>query len=271
MTRSSFNKANSAPRFVVGRISYRLPMLVISIFITGLSLSPVPCYSQNFVFIEGKGPAFTKPPKDNKNYQLMGEYFGKLKLDGNVAPFGLQLRVVGKDRFEAIAYPGGLPGQPKFEAKPIVMEGRRSGDMLILSGGPWAVFVESKKCSIVDKFGNVLGQLKKVHRVSPTMHSPAPEGAVVLFDGTGTDQFTEAAMTTDGLLKEGASLKPLAQDFNLHIEFLVPYMPEADGQKRGNSGLYLLRRYECQILDSFATLPVKNGCVVHFIVTNPPT
>ena len=91
------------------------------------------------------------------------------------------------------------------------------------------------------------------------MHSPAPEGAVVLFDGTGTDQFTTAEMTDDGLLMEGADVKPMFQDFNLHVEFRLPYMPYADGQQRGNSGLYLQSRYECQVLDSFALIPKIDG------------
>jgi len=91
------------------------------------------------------------------------------------------------------------------------------------------------------------------------MHSPAPEGAVVLFDGTGTDQFTTAEMTSDDLLMEGADVKPMFQDFNLHVEFRLPYMPYADGQQRGNSGLYLQSRYECQVLDSFALIPKIDG------------
>jgi hypothetical protein len=58
---------------------------------------------------------------------------------------------------------------------------------------------------------------------------------------------------------EGADIKPMFQDFNLHVEFKIPYMPQADGQSRGNSGLYLQSRYECQVLDSFATEPVFDG------------
>ena len=58
---------------------------------------------------------------------------------------------------------------------------------------------------------------------------------------------------------EGADVKPMFQDFNLHVEFRLPYMPQADGQARGNSGLYLQSRYECQVLDSFATEPVYDG------------
>ncbi|MCX6596208.1 MAG: DUF1080 domain-containing protein [Acidobacteria bacterium] len=37
----------------------------------------------------------------------------------------------------------------------------------------------------------------------------------------------------------------------LHLEFNVPVMPGHKSQMKGNSGLYLMERYELQILDSF--------------------
>ena len=206
-----------------------------------------------------KGPAHTEPPKQDPDFSLMGEFLGKVTEKGKPISVGLQVRVLGKDRLEAIAYRGGLPGQPKFDPQPVKMIGQRSGDFVILSGGPWAVFVEKNSCRLVNRSGKTIGQLKRVRRTSPTLHAPVPSGATVLFDGANTDHFSNGKMTVDGLLKEGADLKPMFQDYNLHVEFRLPYMPLADSQKRGNSGLYLQSRYECQILDSFATEPVYNG------------
>jgi hypothetical protein len=155
---------------------------------------------------------------------------------------------------------GGLPGQDKHQPEPIRMIGRRSGDFVVLSGGPWAIFVEKDSCLLLDREGNKVGRLERTYRTSPTLGARPPKDSVVLFDGTNIDHFTNAQMTNEGLLMEGADLKPMFQDFNLHVEFRLPYMPEADGQARANSGLYLQSRYECQVLDSFALDPVFNGC-----------
>src|SRR5947209_14748692 len=49
-------------------------------------------------------------------------------------------------------------------------------------------------------------------------------------------------------------------DVRLHLEFNVPYMPEARGQKRGNSGVFLAGVYELQVLDSYGLKPATNEC-----------
>ena len=202
----------------------------------------------------------TEPPKDDMNYLLMGEFIGEISVDGQQQRLGLQIRPIGGDQFDAVSFIGGLPGQEQHEPDPIRMIGKRNEDFTVLSGGPWAIFVERDSCLILDRKGEKLGQLKRIERTSPTLGARPPEDAIVLFNGQDTEQFIRAEMTEDGLLKEGADVKPMFQDFNLHVEFRLPYMPNASGQSRGNSGLYLQSRYECQVLDSFAQDPVFNGC-----------
>jgi hypothetical protein len=96
---------------------------------------------------------------------------------------------------------------------------------------------------------------------SPTLGLPAPGNALRLFDGTSTGHFeTGSRMTADGHLAAGATTTKTFQDFHLHVEFKVPYKPEAVGQDRGNSGVYIQRRYEVQILDSCGLTPQIDGC-----------
>ena len=46
----------------------------------------------------------------------------------------------------------------------------------------------------------------------------------------------------------------------LHVEFNVPYMPDARGQGRGNSGVYLTGNHELQVLDSYGLKSQNNDC-----------
>jgi hypothetical protein len=49
-------------------------------------------------------------------------------------------------------------------------------------------------------------------------------------------------------------------DFQLHLEFNVPYMPKARGQGRGNSGVYLTGNHELQVLDSYKLTLHSDDC-----------
>lgn len=236
----------------------RLKLLLLFCFVLLASLQNQNLLGQSS---NEKGPAFTEPPKDDWTYALMGEFVGQVKSSQKKSELlGLQIRAMGVDQFDAVAFRGGLPGQPKHQPEPIRMIGKRSGEFVVLSGGPWAIFVEKNGCRLIDPKGNKVGQLKRIKRKSPTLYASPPQGATVLFDGSGIEQFVKAEMTEEGLLMQGADVKPMFQDFNLHLEFRLPYMPLADDQKRANSGLYLQSRYECQVLDSFAQTPKINGC-----------
>jgi len=50
-------------------------------------------------------------------------------------------------------------------------------------------------------------------------------------------------------------------DAFIHLEFRTPDMPEATGQGKGNSGVYVQARYEIQVLDSYGfSIPGKGDC-----------
>jgi hypothetical protein len=237
-------------------MSFRYGSIIRSLF----ALAGVLIASASFAENGPRGPVHLEPPKNDPSYFLMGEFAGPVTAaEGKTETIGLQIRPLGKGQFEAISYVGGLPGQENHKAEPTRMIGRLSDDFLVLSGGPWAVFAERDHCTLISRSGDKIGKLDRVVRRSPTLAAKAPEGAVVLFDGSGVDQFVNGQMTEDGLLIEGTDFKPMHQDFDLHLEFRLPYMPEARDQGRGNSGVYIQSRYECQILDSFGETPVFNG------------
>ncbi len=103
-----------------------------------------------------------------------------------------------------------------------------------------------------------------------TMGAKPPEGATVLFqDGTleqwvKPDGKSPAEWPIKGhafAVGKGAIMsKPVFGDQLVHLEFNVPYMPDAKGQARGNSGVYLCGAYEVQILDSYGLKPQTNDC-----------
>ncbi len=102
--------------------------------------------------------------------------------------------------------------------------------------------------------------------------TPASGDAIMLFDGTDFSHWTADGgkdvgwNIVDGAMKivpkSGSIMtKRDFTDFKMHIEFKIPQMPpNVKGQGRGNSGVYIQRRYEVQILDSFGLEPKFNDC-----------
>jgi hypothetical protein len=111
-----------------------------------------------------------------------------------------------------------------------------------------------------------------VHEHEHHENLPAPPGAVVLFNGKDLDNWTTRKGEPAGWqVADGAmTVVPRAgdimtrerfDDFLLHLEFRCPDMPEAKGQAKGNSGVFLQGRYEIQVLDSYGLgTPGKGDC-----------
>lgn len=166
------------------------------------------------------GPA--RAAAEDPDFNLQGEY--------ESAKGGLQVVALGGGRFLVSTLKGGLPGNG-WDARTVsaAVKDTAAVKELLSEGG-----------------------YKKVERKSPTLGKKPPPGAVVLFDGTAAE-WKKGRVTPDGLLMEGTQTQRKFGDFQLHLEFRMPYKPGAapGSQDRGNSGLYIFNRYETQILDSF--------------------
>ena len=114
--------------------------------------------------------------------------------------------------------------------------------------------------TITVKHGEAAGELKRLHRESPTLAKSAPEGATILFNGTDVEQWAPGKLEEGSLMGVGTRTKKAFENYTLHLEFRSPFMPHATGQGRGNSGMYLGDQYECQILDSFGLEGADNEC-----------
>jgi hypothetical protein len=207
------------------------------------------------------GDAFTDAAKAGPDFAVQGEYKGDLQIDGKATPTGVQVIAEGDGNFEAVVYTGGLPGAGwKRGDKREKAKGKTEGGTTNFKSDTWLASIADGKMNFINSGGDKLGSLDKTERKSPTIGAKPPAGAVVLFDGTNTDQLPGAKMTEDHLLMAGAMSKQEFQDFTLHIEFRLPFMPKARGQGRANSGVYLQNRYELQVLDSFGLEGENNEC-----------
>ncbi|MBC6992587.1 DUF1080 domain-containing protein [Neolewinella lacunae] len=59
-------------------------------------------------------------------------------------------------------------------------------------------------------------------------------------------------------------------DVQLHIEWRSPQEPDKTGQGRGNSGVFLQRRYEVQVLESNGSETYTNGQAASLYKQSPP-
>ena len=195
------------------------------------------------------------------DYHVQGEYIGSIPLGGACWPIGMQVVARGEGQFEALLYRGGLPGNGFNGSPRIKLAGGWVGEQVVVGGEDLVVIFQIGYAAVVkNTSGQRLGFLQPIKRLSPTLGAKPPANAIVLFDGVNTDRLTNAKVTTDGLLEIGCETKESYQNFTLHGEFRTPYMPLARGQSRGNSGFYLQKRYEVQVLDSFGLELQFNDC-----------
>ena len=118
----------------------------------------------------------------------------------------------------------------------------------------------------------------KVVDPGPAAERPAspPSDAIVLFGGENLDAWEngERWQVADGVATADRSqitTKQAFGDCQLHVEFATPEKVEGDGQGRGNSGIYLMGRYEVQVLDSHDNPTYFDGQCGSIYKQQPPT
>ena len=213
----------------------------------------------------------------------MGDWEGSWKLEdeSDSGPVVTQVIALGKGEYRAKVL-------EEFDTReePIAeLDGERDGSVVRFAGPGRAGYNEFEiEAAIEDgQFsgsfnGDATGSfaMEKAIRVSPTLGAEPTAGAIVLFNGKNFKQWkhTNKKPGEDSvkwnLLKGGAMevvkgtgsivTKKKFADFKLHVEFRTPFMPDARGQARGNSGVYMQERYEVQVLDSYALEGKDNEC-----------
>jgi len=228
-------------------------------------------------------PADASLPAD---FKIQGEYTGA---GASGDKLGCQVIALGNGAFQAVLLPGGLPGDGWDGKNKILLDGKLEGDKAVFTpaaGKRKYLAQAASEFSATSKFppvgqkdatatissglltgkldGSQEFQLKRIERQSPTLGVKAPENAIVLFDGSNTSEWTKGRLdkATGYLNTDGSDIltKRKFNNYVMHIEFMLPYRPDARGQGRGNSGFYQVDHYEVQVLDSFGLDGKNNEC-----------
>ena len=219
---------------------------------------------------------------------VMGEWKGKLHGDDGVERIlEAQVLAEGGDRYRAVMRLDKVGVWNAGEST-----GHREGETLLFSGelnlgqGPGGVCQLQGQADSEGFWGTCAAsgstarfRMTRVERRPPRLGAKPPEKAVVLFDGTGLDGWMQRDGQPAGWkLREDGSMEVSRGniltrrsfgDVRIHLEFRTPLMPEARGQGRGNSGVYVQGRYEVQVLDSFGLEPMDNGCGAVYRIAAP--
>ena len=105
--------------------------------------------------------------------------------------------------------------------------------------------------------------------VKPGGRGKAPSDAIVLFDGKDLSKWTGRSGKAEWTVADGSmtvepgtgsiSTRDSFGDVQLHVEWRTPTEIVGEGQGRGNSGVFLMERYEVQVLDSWENRSYSNG------------
>ncbi len=240
-----------------------------------LLLSILICGPGSWARPPNDGPSFLSLDDPNlpRDYKFQGEYIGDKS--------GVQVISLSDGKFHAVLYDGGLPGAGWDGKSKCLLDGNLESGRVIFKSStvPKKYLADDPRIFSATQNFPPHGQreakatlssagkfvlhtktqprttLQKVIRKSSTLGKKAPENALVLFDGTGNTSFIGGRVDekTGFLHTDGRDIltKLKFENYQMHLEFMLPYRPTIRGQHRGNSGFYQVDLYEMQILDSF--------------------
>jgi Domain of Unknown Function (DUF1080) len=125
-------------------------------------------------------------------------------------------------------------------------------------------------------------------RPQPTIVTPGttfsqqattPSDAIVLFDGKNLDNWRDRkGNPAPWKIEDGAMVAAKSDivttnqlgDIQLHLEFCEPEPGTHAGQDRGNSGVFLMARYEIQVLDCYNNKTYADGSTGGIYGQHPP-
>ncbi len=149
------------------------------------------------------------------------------------------------------------------------------------------VFAEDKHLGYQDT-PLVPGMKWHVHdgeRPQPTVITPGtfssqeqtgkpPSDAIVLFDGTDLSKWKNSKwkLENGAMIASGGQQESVEQfgDIQLHVEWTSPSPGQGSGQGRGNSGVFLMGRYEIQVLDCYENQTYPDGQTAAIYGSYPP-
>ena len=118
---------------------------------------------------------------------------------------------------------------------------------------------------------------------TPGQFGQPPSDAIILFDGRDTSQWESDKggrvkwKVENGYMEiakkaGGIHTKKSFGNCQLHIEWATPakVSPKETGQKRGNSGVFFMGKYELQILDSYNNRTYADGQAASLYGQYPP-
>ena len=118
--------------------------------------------------------------------------------------------------------------------------------------------------------------------IEPGILGSPPADATILFDGSSLDAWdsieggpAQWKILEDGSLQVVPGTKNIRTreafgDIQLHLEFSCPTEIKGEGQGRGNSGVFLMGRYEIQVLDNHDNPTYADGTVGALYGQTPP-